>query len=78
MALSLGAEGVTHLESGQWEASVNYRYLETANGYIGTDVWPEWETLGARMSIHSIDVQATYAFTPRYSVTLMMLSLIHI
>ena len=72
MALSLGAEGVTHLEGGQWEASVNYRYLQTANGYIGTDVWPEWETLGAHMSIHSIDVQATYAFTPRYSVTLMM------
>jgi len=30
---------------------VNYRYLETANGYIGTEVWPEWETLGAHMSI---------------------------
>jgi len=72
MALSLGAQGVSHLEAGQWEASVSYRYLEVANGYIGSEVWPEWETLGARMSIHSIDLQATYAFTPRYSVTLTM------
>jgi hypothetical protein len=60
------------LERGQWEASVSYRYLETANGYIGDEVWLEWDELGARMSIHSIDVQATYAFTPRYSVTLTM------
>jgi hypothetical protein len=49
---------------------VNYRYLATANGYIGDEIWPEWDRLGARMTIHSIDVQATYAFTPRYSVTL--------
>ena len=70
VALSLGAEGVWHLERGQWEASVNYRYLDTANGYIGDEVWPEWETLGARMAIHSIDVQVAYAFTPRYSATL--------
>ena len=72
MALSLGVEGVSHLEGGQWEASVSYRYLETANGYIGTEVWPEWEKLGAHMSIHSFAVEATYAFTPRYSVTLVM------
>ena len=73
MALSLGAEGVSHLESGQWEASVNYRYLASADGYIGDDVWPEYpRVVGTRIWVHSIDVQATYAFTPRYSVTLTM------
>ncbi len=73
MALSLGAEGVTHLEGGQWEASVNYRYLPTHNGYIGDQVWPQYpEVQGARIRIHSIDVQVTYAFSSRYSATLTM------
>ena len=73
MALSLGAEGVSHLEGGQWEASINYRYLATADGYIGDDVWPDYpRVVGTRIWVHSIDLQATYAFTPRYSVTLTM------
>src|SRR5215204_7621205 len=72
MALSLGADGVSHLEGGQWQAAVNYRYLPTGKAYIGDEVWPQWKELGARMWIHSIDVQATYAFTPRYGATLTM------
>ena len=73
MALSLGAEGVSHLEGGQWEASVNYRYLASADGYIGDRVWPQYpQVIGAKISIHSIDLQATYAFTPRFSVSLTM------
>lgn len=71
MALSLGAEGVSHLEGGQWEVSVNYRYLPTRDGYVGDEVWYQYEqVIGARIQIHSIDVQATYAFSSRYSATL--------
>ncbi len=73
MALSLGAEGVTHLESGQWQASVNYRYLATSDGYIGDQVLPQYpQVIGVRIWIHSIDLQATYAFSSRYSATLTM------
>src|SRR5687767_9073175 len=72
MALSLGAEGVSHLEPGQWEASVNYRYLETGDRYIGDEVWEDSDAIGAEMWIHSIDLQATYAFTRRYSATFTM------
>jgi hypothetical protein len=73
MALSLGAEGVSHLEGGQWEASVNYRYLASADGYIGDRVWPQYpQVIGAKIWIHSIDLQATYAFTPRFSISLTM------
>jgi hypothetical protein len=70
MAPSLGASGIAPLERGQWEASVSYRYLRTGDRYIGDEVWPEGNVVGARMWIHSIDLQATYAFTPRSSVTL--------
>ena len=71
MALSLGAEGVTHLEAGQWQASVNYRYLYADEGYIGDRVWSQYgNVIGARISIHSVDVQATYAFCSRFSSTL--------
>src|SRR5882762_1094718 len=73
MALSLGAEGVSHLEGGQWEASVNYRYLGSADGYIGDRVSPQYpQVIGAKIWIHSIDLQATYAFTPRFSISLTM------
>ncbi|MBI2928061.1 MAG: hypothetical protein HYY24_20495 [Verrucomicrobia bacterium] len=71
MALSLGAEGVSHLEGGQWEASVNYRYLYADEGYIGDRIDPTYKrTIGAQLTLHSIDVQATYAFNPRFSATL--------
>jgi hypothetical protein len=71
MALSLGAEGVSHLEGGQWEASVNYRYLYADEGYIGDRIDPTYKrTIGAQLTLHSIDVQATYAFSPRFSSTL--------
>ena len=72
VALGLGARGLSHLEGGQWEASVNYRYLTSGDAYIGTEIWPEGKVVGARFWIHSIDLQATYAFTPRYSATLTM------
>lgn len=73
MALSLGAEGVSRLEGGQWQGAVNYRYLYADEGWIGGEVWPEYKTaVGNRITVHSIDVQATYAFTPRYSATFTM------
>jgi len=73
MALSLGAEGVSHLEGGQWDASVNYRYLATSDGYIGDRVWPQYsQVIGAKISIQSIDLQVTYALSPRFSISLTM------
>ncbi len=73
MALSLGAEGVSHLEAGEWEASVNYRYLQSADGYVGDQVSPQYpKTIGAHIWIHSVDLQATYAFSSRLSATMTM------
>lgn len=73
MALSLGAEGVSHLEEGEWELSVNYRYLDAQDGYIGHDKDKTYdEKVGMHLSIHSFDLQATYAFTPRLSATFTM------
>jgi hypothetical protein len=71
MALSLGAEGVTHLEPGQWEATIAYRYLYADKGYIGDKVWPQYgDVTGARIWIHSVDLQATYSFNSRFNATL--------
>lgn len=71
MALSLGAEGVSHLEAGHVQASANYRFLYADNGVIGENHDPTYkQRIGARLTINSIDVQATYAFTARYSATL--------
>jgi len=73
MALSLGAEGVSHLEGGEWEASVNYRYLDAQRGYVGTQHWAQYDdAVGAHLTLHSWDLQATYQFTPRLSATFTM------
>ena len=73
MALSLGAEGVSHLEGGQWEGTVAYRYLYADRGVVGDRFDPTYaSTIGARIAIHSFDLQITYAFTRRYSATLTM------
>lgn len=72
LTLAPGAGISQHLKGGQWEASITYRYLETAKGYIGDDVWPNSEDIVARTRVHSFDLQATYAFSERYSVSLTM------
>jgi hypothetical protein len=73
MALSLGAEGVTHLEPGDWEATVGYRYLDAQKGYTGREYDGNYaERVGAHIIVHSWDVQATYQFTPRLSATFTM------
>src|SRR5687768_4973517 len=70
MAPNLAAKGLRILQGGEWEASIHYRFLETENGYIGDDVWEAGKEIVARNWIHSIDLEATYAFTPRYSLSL--------
>ena len=60
MAPSLAAKGLSILKGGQWEAAVYYRYLESADPYIGDDVWEEGNEIAARNWIHSIDLEATY------------------
>ncbi len=70
MAPSLATKGLSILKSGQWEAAIHYRYLESADPYIGDDVWEEGKEIAARNWVHSVDLEATYAFTPRYTLTL--------
>jgi hypothetical protein len=73
MALSLGVEGVSYLQPGQWEGFVSYRWLNAERGFIGNHEDPTYEsTVGARLDIHSVDLAATYALTHRYSLSLTM------
>ena len=67
---NLADQGRYVLKRGGWEAALHYRYLETADPYIGDDVWEAGKPNAAQNWIHSFDLAATYAFTPRYSVTL--------
>ncbi|HEY2932911.1 MAG TPA: hypothetical protein VGK99_14300 [Acidobacteriota bacterium] len=77
MALSLGDEGVTHLPGGQWQTTVAYRFLHGEDGYIGDRFDPNYaSTIGAVIDIHSLDIQTTYAFNKRSSMTLT-LPLVH-
>ncbi len=71
MALSLGPDGITYLEAGQWQLAVNFRYLYADQGYLGSNRWPAYTTIvGNRITVVSTDVQATYAFSARFSTTL--------
>ena len=69
--LSLGAQGISELTGGEWQASLSYRYLFADDGYLGTKKFPGYDNFpGNRITINSVDLQVTYAFTPRYSVSL--------
>lgn len=69
--LSLGPDGITQLTGGEWMLSTSFRYLYADDGWMGTHSWPEYATVvGNQITIYSFDVQATYAFTPRFSTTL--------
>jgi hypothetical protein len=71
MTLSLSAEGVDHLEGGRWQTTAAYRFLHAEDGYVGDRFDPAYaRTIGARINIHSFDLQTTYGFTSRYSMTL--------
>jgi hypothetical protein len=66
----LGAQGVTYLNPGQWEAGVSYRYLHSEDVFIGTQEQPQLHDVGGRNTIHSIDVSATYEISSRFSANL--------
>jgi len=72
MALSLGAEGITYLAPGHWEAAVSYRYLHSGSVFIGESEQPQIEAAGQNTitDIHSFDVGLTYGLTRRFSVSL--------
>jgi hypothetical protein len=71
MTLSLSAEGVTHLEGGRWQTTAAYRFLHAEDGYVGDRFDPTYaRTIGAKINIHSFDLQTTYGFTNRYSMAL--------
>ena len=70
LTLESGAALDQNLDAGEWEASLTYRYLKTARGYIGDEVWANSDAIVARTTVHSFDIAATYAITPRYSVSL--------
>jgi hypothetical protein len=69
-ALSLGPDGVVYLNTGEWIVGASYRYLYADEGWLGTHSWPAYATVvGNQITVHSVDVQATYAFNSRLSVT---------
>src|SRR5688572_11317967 len=73
MALSLSGEGVSYLQPGDWQATVAYRRLTGDEGFVGARVDPTYaSTIGAQLHIDSLDLQATYAFTSRSSLSLTL------
>ncbi len=73
MALSLSAEGISYLEPGHWQTTMAYRWLNGDEGFVGDQVDPTYKsTIGAQININSFDVQATYAFTKRFSMSLTL------
>jgi hypothetical protein len=70
MSLSLGAEGIQYLPSGEWEGGVSYRYLHSENVFIGREEQPQFHDVGGRNTVHSIDLIATYGMSSRFGLSL--------
>ena len=70
MSLSLGAEGIQYLASGEWEVDVSYRYLHSENVFVGRKEQPQFHDVGGRNTVHSIDLTAIYGLSPRFGLSL--------
>src|SRR5262245_50914676 len=73
MSLSLSGEGIEYLHPGQIQTTFSYRYLYADEGYIGTEKVADWyqDTIGARLTLHSFDLNLTYGLTNRFSLSLI-------
>ncbi|MBI2948668.1 MAG: hypothetical protein HYY23_13575 [Verrucomicrobia bacterium] len=74
MSLSLGAEGISYLEPHHWETTLSYRYLHAQKVFIGSQYRPEYEAGNANpdITVHSVDLAATYAVSKRFSLSLTL------
>jgi len=73
-ALSLGAQGNTYLEQGQWLGALSYRWLHSDRHFRGDREEPNRQENGSEVvnDIHSFDLTATYAATKRFSLSLTL------
>ncbi len=70
---SLGAQGGTSLNEGQWQLALVYRYLHAHQFYVGHAFRPERAPGGGlpvRISVNTVELNVSYAATHRLSLNL--------
>jgi hypothetical protein len=70
ISLTLGAQGISYLQPGQFEADLFYRYLYSDQVFIGTQKQPQLYDVGSRHTINSFDLNASYGLSPRLALSL--------
>ena len=73
-ALSLGAQGNSYLEKGEWQASLAYRWLHSDRHFIGDREQPRRQELGTEVinDIHTFDLSLARGLTSRFSLALTL------
>jgi hypothetical protein len=72
MTAGLVSEGIWYLEPNQWDVFTSYRYLHSDTAFEGGDERPDLNSSVPHLTIHSIDIGATYAISRRFSATLIL------
>jgi hypothetical protein len=70
VAFSLGAEGLSFLHPGQWEAGIAYRYLHADKVYIENKYVDLGKDSNPDITVHSLDLTVTYQVTKRFSLSM--------
>src|SRR5689334_15817774 len=70
VSLSLGAQGISYLEPGQFEGGLFYRYLYSDVVFIGTEEQPQLYDVGGRHAINSFDLNLSYGLSDRLGLSL--------
>jgi hypothetical protein len=67
----LGAQGNSYLERGEWQVSVAHRWLHSDRHFVGEREQPQRKERGDEVinDVHTIDMTAMYAITPRVSLS---------
>jgi len=69
---SLGTKDNSYLSEHKWQLGIGYRWLEADNYFIGRDDRPD-ASLNREpiyVKVHTLELNATYAFTSRFSASL--------
>ncbi len=70
VSLSLGVQGISYLQPGQFEGDLFYRYLYSDKVFIGTEEQPQLYDLGGRHAINSFDLNLSYGLSDRLALSL--------
>lgn len=70
MSLSLGANGIQELTSGEWDLGISYRFFHSERVFVGKEEQPQLHAVGGRNTFNSFDLSVAYGLNSHWALNL--------